>query len=101
MLSNKERRRLYDSVGDEAFLEDEASADPEDEHESNFFHHHSFADLFHDFDDSPFMEEPNFHWSFQHDGEDEDGSYEYYSFEDPGFSFYFVDGDESEEEHHY
>ncbi|XP_070707165.1 dnaJ homolog subfamily B member 9-like [Pempheris klunzingeri] len=102
VLSNKEKRRLYDSVGHEAFLSDEASVDPEDEQETSFhFSHNGFADLFHDFDDSPFVEETHFHWIFQPDAEDEDGLYEHYSFEKPGFSFYFGDEDENEEEHYY
>ncbi len=99
VLSNKEKRRLYDSVGHEAFLKDEAPVDPEDAHEASF--HFSFADFFHDFDDGPFVEEPHFHWSFHPDGEDEDGPYKHYSFEEPGFGFYFGDGDENEEEYHY
>lgn len=99
MLSNKEKRRLYDRAGHEAFLKEEASVDPEDEDEASFFH--SFADLFHDLDDSPFAEEPHFHWSFHQEWEDEDGSYEHYTFEHPGFSFYFGDGDEYEEEEHH
>ncbi|XP_044078110.1 dnaJ homolog subfamily B member 9-like [Siniperca chuatsi] len=99
VLSNKEKRRLYDSVGHEAFLKDGAPFDPEDEHETSF--PFSFADLFHDLDDSLFVEEPYFHWSFHQDGEDEDSPYEHYSFEEPGFSFYFGDGDDNEEDLHY
>nr|XP_020448951.1 dnaJ homolog subfamily B member 9-like isoform X2 [Monopterus albus] len=94
VLSNKEKRRLYDSTGHEAFLQNMASVDPNDEDETNF--HFSFSDFFHDFDDSP-----HFQWSVHQDGEDEDGPYEHYSFEVPGFSFYFEDGDENEEEYHY
>lgn len=99
VLSNKEKRRLYDGVGHEAFLKEEASVDPEDAHEANF--PFSFADFFQGFDDSPFVEEPYFHWSFHQDGEDEDGPYKQYSFEEPGFGFYFGDGDENEEEYYY
>ncbi|XP_022601261.1 dnaJ homolog subfamily B member 9-like [Seriola dumerili] len=99
VLSNKEKRRLYDSVGHEAFLKNEVSVDAEDEDETSF--HFSFPDFFHDFDDSPFVEEPHFHWSFHQDWEDEDDPYDYYSFDDSGFNFYFGDGDENEEEHHY
>ncbi|XP_045885043.1 dnaJ homolog subfamily B member 9-like isoform X1 [Micropterus dolomieu] len=99
VLSNKGKRRLYDSTGHEAFLKDEASVDPEDEHETSF--HFSFKDLFHDLDDSLFAEEPYFHWSFHQDGEDEDSPHGHYSFEDPVFSLYFGDGEENEEEYHY
>ncbi|XP_035517608.1 dnaJ homolog subfamily B member 9-like, partial [Morone saxatilis] len=99
VLSNKEKRRLYDSVGHDAFLNNDASVDPEDEQEGNF--HFSFADVFHSFDDSPFAEEPYFQWSFHQDEEDEDGLYEHYTFGEPSFSFYFGDGDEDEEDHHY
>ncbi|XP_059186130.1 dnaJ homolog subfamily B member 9 [Centropristis striata] len=97
VLSNKEKRKLYDTEGHETFLKNEASVDPEDEHETDF--HFSFEDMFHDFDGSPFVEEPFSHWSFHQDGEDEDGPYE--RFEDPGFSFYFGDVDENEEDHYY
>ncbi|XP_026162744.1 dnaJ homolog subfamily B member 9-like [Mastacembelus armatus] len=97
VLSNKEKRRLYDTEGHAAFLKNEASVDPEDDDETSF--HFSFSDFFHDFDESPFVEEPLFHWSFHQEGEDEDGSYEHYSFERPDFSFNFWDGDENEEEY--
>lgn len=97
VLSNKEKRRLYDSVGHKAFLKNDKSVDPDDEYETRF--PFGFEDLFHDFDDSPFMEDQYFHWSFDQD--EEDGPYEHYSFEEPGFSFYFGDGDESEEDLYY
>ncbi|XP_076612886.1 dnaJ homolog subfamily B member 9-like [Chaetodon auriga] len=99
VLSNREKRRLYDSMGHEAFVKNEASEESEDENEASF--HFSFADIFHDFDHIPFAEEPYFQWSFYQDGETEDGPYEHYSFAEPGFSFYFGDGDEDEEDHHY
>lgn len=99
VLSNKEKRRLYDSVGHETFLKPDAPGDPEDDHEMSFFV--SIADLLHDFDGSPFAEQPYFHWSFHQDGEDETGSYESYSFEEPDFGFYFGDGDENEDHHFY
>lgn len=100
VLSNKERRKLYDSVGHEAFLNDEVSND-DDENEEDTGFHFSFSDFFHDFDDSPFGEEPHFHWTFHQEGEDEHSLYEHYTFEGPGSSFYFVDGDDSEEEYYY
>ncbi|CAJ1051127.1 dnaJ homolog subfamily B member 9-like [Xyrichtys novacula] len=100
VLSDKEKRRLYDNVGHADFLQEgEASYDPEDQHESNF--HFSFADFFHEFDEDPFVEEHVFHWDLEQDEEDEDGSHEDYSFEEPGFSFYFGDGGENEEMHFY
>ncbi|XP_060898630.1 dnaJ homolog subfamily B member 9 [Labrus mixtus] len=91
VLSTKEKRWLYDNVGHEADLNDEeTSYNPEGGHESSF----SFADFFHDFDESSFAEEQVFHWSFSQDVEDDDGSpYEHYSFEEPDFSFYFGDGE--------
>lgn len=99
MLSNKEQRRLYDSVGHQAFLKKDASVDPDDEHGDYF--HFTFADLFQDFDDSPFLEEPYFHWSFHHIGEDEDedSPYEGHIFMEPAYSVYF--GDDNEEDHLY
>lgn len=99
VLSNKEKRRLYDSEGHEAFLKNDGSVEPEDDHETGF--PFGFEDLFHDFDDSPFIEEPYFHWSFHQDGEDDAAPYEHYSFEGPGSSFFFVDGDEDEEDLYY
>ncbi|XP_068576416.1 dnaJ homolog subfamily B member 9-like [Cebidichthys violaceus] len=96
VLSNKEKRKLYDFVGHEAFLNDEASVDQDDEHETSF--PFGFEDLFRDFDDSPFIEEPFFHWTFSQDGEDENGLYNHYGVEEFGYSFYF---DEEEEEDHY
>nr|XP_046239958.1 dnaJ homolog subfamily B member 9-like [Scatophagus argus] len=99
VISNKEKRRLYDSMGHEAFLKNDASVDPEDEHDRDFAF--TFADLFHAFDDGPFVKESFFHWSFHQDGEDEGTPYEHYSFEGPGFSFYFGGGDEGAEDNHY
>lgn len=99
VLSNKDKRRLYDSVGHEAFLKNEAFSDPEDEHETSFSF--SFSDFFSVFDDGPFVEEPHFHWSFDQGMEDEDGQYEHYSFEGQEFSFYFGDVDENEDVHLY
>ncbi|KAM7422410.1 hypothetical protein PAMA_010453 [Pampus argenteus] len=97
VLSNKENRRLYDSLGHEAFLNDESSVNPEDEHEQSF--HFSFSDLFQDFNDAFFEEETHFHWSFPQDWEDEDGLYEHYSFEGPAQYFYFGDENENEKEY--
>lgn len=95
VLSDKKKRRLYDSVGHEAFLENHASL--EDEEETNF--HFSFSDFFHGFHDSPFMDEPHIHWSFLQEEEEEDIQYKHYSFEDSTFSFYF--DDENEDGHYY
>ncbi|AWP02980.1 putative dnaJ -like subfamily B member 9-like [Scophthalmus maximus] len=97
VLSNEEKRRLYDSVGHEAFLKNQGFVDAEEYTSSHF----SFPDFFHDFNDSPFGEEPHFTWSFPPDWEDEDGPQEPYGFEGPGFSFYFGDGDEIEDEYPY
>lgn len=93
VLSNKEKRRLYDSVGHETFLNSDAPGEPEDDDDMGFFF--NIEDILHDFDGSPFAEQPYFHWSFHQDGDDEAG----YSFEDPNFGFYFGDGDENEENH--
>ncbi|XP_054879762.1 dnaJ homolog subfamily B member 9-like [Poeciliopsis prolifica] len=99
VLSDKKKRRLYDSVGHEAFLENPDSF--EDEDETSF--HFSFSDLFQDFHDIAFMDEPHIHWSFfQEEEEEEEEEYfhnRHYSSEDSTFSFYFDDG--NEEEHHY
>lgn len=100
MLSDKEKRRLYDSVDHDTFLTNEASVHPEDEDEDEMSFHFSFADVFHDFEDSFFTEESHFHWSFKQDGDDEDALYEHYSFEEPGFNLYFGNEDENEEEYH-
>ncbi|KAL6111578.1 uncharacterized protein ACO6RY_08527 [Pungitius sinensis] len=96
VLSTKEKRRRYDSVGHEAFLKDEeASDDPEDEHDPSF--PFGLEDLFHDFDGSPFVEETFFRRTFYHDGADMDGPYEHYIIEESDYSFYLRD----EEEEHY
>ncbi|XP_040890057.1 dnaJ homolog subfamily B member 9-like [Toxotes jaculatrix] len=100
VLSNKEKRRLYDSVGHEAFLKSEVSVDAEDEEGDETSLHFSFSDFLHDFDDSVFAEEPHVHWSFHQDWED-DGPYEHNGFGEPGFSFYFGDGDENEEDYYH
>lgn len=94
VLSDKEKRRLYDSMGHEAFLKNDA---PEDKPEDGF--DFSFADFFHDFDDGPFVREPFVHWSFHDDLQDENLPFQDYSFEEPIFSVYF--GDENEEEYLY
>ncbi|XP_042258391.1 dnaJ homolog subfamily B member 9-like [Thunnus maccoyii] len=94
VLSNKDNRRLYDSLGHEAFLKNEGSVVPEEGHGTSF--HFSFSDLFQDFD-SLFGEESHFHWSFTQDWEDEENPFKHYSFEGHGYHFNFGDGDENEE----
>lgn len=87
-------------MGHEAFLENEASVDPEhehdehehDEHDTNF--HFSFSHFFQDLDDFPFVEEPYNHWRFF---EDEEFMFEQSSFQGSDFSFYFEDTDENED----
>ncbi|KAG7215277.1 hypothetical protein INR49_020512 [Caranx melampygus] len=94
VLSNQEKRRLYDSMDHEAFLKNEVSLDAEDEDVTSF--HFTFSDFFHDFDGGPFVEEPHLHWSFFHqdwEEEEEDGPYEHFGSEDP-------DGDEHEEDYY-
>lgn len=86
-------------MGHDAFVKNEAS-DPEDQYETSFSFH-GFEDLFQDFAEGPFMEDPIFRWTFAQDGEDEDGAYEHYSFAEPGFRFFFTDGDENEEDHYF
>ncbi|CAK6955685.1 dnaJ homolog subfamily B member 9-like [Scomber scombrus] len=98
VLSKKEKRKLYDSLGHDTFLKNEASDDTEDEPEPSF--HFSFADMFHDFDGSPFGEDAHFQWSFPQDWEDEEDSYERYNFEGPGHHFHFGDMNENEEGYH-
>lgn len=92
VLSDKERRRLYDNMGHEAFLQTEISVDPEDEDEDDAGFHFSFSDYFQDFDDDPFGEEPHFHWSFLQEEDD------FNPFDGPNFSFNFEFDDENEEE---
>ncbi|XP_012733591.2 dnaJ homolog subfamily B member 9 [Fundulus heteroclitus] len=95
VLSDKKKRRLYDSVGHEAFLENQASLEPEDDDdddETSF--HFSFSDFLQDFHDSAFMDEPHLHWSFLQDVEEEDVQYKRYSFEES--TFYFEDEYEGE-----
>ncbi|KAM9859606.1 dnaJ homolog subfamily B member 9 isoform 1-T3 [Aulostomus maculatus] len=94
VLSNKDSRRLYDTLGHEAFLKDAASLQPDDADDAGS--QFSFSDLFGEFDDSAFVEDTHFLWSFPAGWEDEEGPYEYYSFESPTFSFHF--GGENEEE---
>lgn len=85
-------------MGHKAFLQNEASVEPEDAEEPIF--HFSFYDQFQDLEDLSFGEESHLHWSFPQDWEDEDGPYEYYSFEGPEFGFHFGVGEENEEEPH-
>ncbi|XP_034023583.1 dnaJ homolog subfamily B member 9-like [Thalassophryne amazonica] len=101
VLSNKEKRRLYDHLGHEAYLKNEASQDPGDGQDPIF--HFSFADLFENLHDDPFMEEPVFRWTFNQDGMDEENLQEHYIFQDssifePMDFMFFGDGDEKEEE---
>ncbi|XP_029008170.1 dnaJ homolog subfamily B member 9 [Betta splendens] len=96
VLSDKEKRKLYDSVGHDGFLKNAASVDPEDEEETSF--HFSFSDVFHDFEDVVLTGESHTHWSFHHEDR-EDGSYEQHSFEGPDFNFFFMDEDQNEEVH--
>lgn len=98
VLSDKKKRRLYDNVGHEAFLENQASFEAEDDDDETSFHF-SFSDIFQDFHDSPFLDEPRFHWSFLQEVEEEDFQNKHYSFEESTFSFYF--DDENDEEHYY
>ncbi|KAF7654452.1 hypothetical protein LDENG_00069600 [Lucifuga dentata] len=106
VLSNKEKRRLYDQLGHEAFQQNESSPDPEYEYEPSFSF--SFGDMFmNDFDDDDYddddLEDPHFHWrSFYQ--KDEDGPFEHYSFHgfnfcDPMYSFYHIGGDENDNDH--
>lgn len=92
MLSNQKKRGLYDSVGHEAFLNKDASVDPMDESSEVFSF--MFADLFHDTDADPFVEEPYFHWSFQQTGEGAGTVFQYDGIEDPVFSISFGDDNE-------
>ncbi|XP_069011434.1 dnaJ homolog subfamily B member 9 [Embiotoca jacksoni] len=84
VLSNQEKRRLYDSVGHKAFLNNEASAETEDD--TNFH----FSHFFHDFDASPFVKEQHVYWSFQEEHEEE----EHYCFEEQHFHWSFQEEEE-------
>ncbi|XP_071374351.1 dnaJ homolog subfamily B member 9 [Centroberyx affinis] len=108
VLSNKEKRRQYDQLGHEAFLQNESDFNPEAEHETSFFDFGNFENLFLNLhlDDDPFLEEPHYHWRFPLDLEDEDDTYEQYSFSgtdffDPLDVFYSENGGEEEQERFY
>lgn len=92
MLSNQKKRTLYDRVGHEAFLNNEAPVDSKEEYSDDF--DFLFADLFHDNDDDPFVEEPYFHWSFYQTAEDVGTRLQYDTSEDPFFSVYFGDNED-------
>lgn len=76
-------------MGHAAFLQDDAPADPQDEHVDDFLF--TFTDLF-----SPFLEEPSFHWNFDPFEDEEDALYQHYSFEESVLNLYF--GDENEDQ---
>ncbi|MEQ2309636.1 hypothetical protein AMECASPLE_000864 [Ameca splendens] len=97
VLSDKKKRWLYDSVGHEAFLENQESFEAEDDDENSF--HFGFSDFFQDFYDASISDESPFHWSFLQEEEEEDIQYKHYSFGESTFSFLF--DDENEEEHYY
>ncbi|XP_020559136.2 dnaJ homolog subfamily B member 9 [Oryzias latipes] len=95
VLSDKEKRRQYDSMGHGAFLE---NADTDQEQDTGF--HFSFPDFFHDLHGSPFMEDFHFHWSFPlEEEEEEDDLYEHFSFSEPNVIFFSED--ENEEDLYY
>ncbi|KAM4613903.1 dnaJ homolog subfamily B member 9 [Polymixia lowei] len=75
VLSNKEKRRQYDMLGHDAFLQNEQdSFKPEAEHGTSFFFPFDIDELFHDLnlDDDLFLEEPHYRWSFPMAAEHED-----------------------------
>ncbi|XP_029948329.1 dnaJ homolog subfamily B member 9-like isoform X2 [Salarias fasciatus] len=74
VLSNSDKRRQYDLMGHEAFLNNQASVDPEDDHEHFYF----FSDVFDVYDG----EETHFHWSFH---QDEDDQHTHFRFDDVDF----------------
>uniref|UniRef100_A0A672G6F3 DnaJ homolog subfamily B member 9 n=1 Tax=Salarias fasciatus TaxID=181472 RepID=A0A672G6F3_SALFA len=74
VLSNSDKRRQYDLMGHEAFLNNQASVDPEDDHEHFYF----FSDVFDVYDG----EETHFHWSFH---QDEDDQHTHFRFDDETF----------------
>lgn len=76
VLSNKEKRRLYDWEG-------HAAADPMDEEVDDLFF--TFTDLFHD-SDGQFFQQPSAHWTLN-DFEDEDDYFYPQCRSDPYFSF--------------
>lgn len=95
MLSNQKKRSVYDSLGHEAFLNNDGSVDPRDEYSDDFSF--SFADLFYDIDVDLFAEEPYFHWSFQQTGDDVGAGIHYDTIKDPVFSSYFgVDNEDDD-----
>ncbi|XP_061584578.1 dnaJ homolog subfamily B member 9-like [Cololabis saira] len=92
VLNDKEKRKLYDRMGHEAFLENEA-ADPE-ENETSFFS--SFSEFLVDLRHILLSGEPHTHWSLFQD----EVPHEHYTAGTPD-SFYFEDMDENEEEYLY
>ncbi|CAG5981979.1 unnamed protein product [Menidia menidia] len=94
VLSDKDKRRRYDSVGHEAFVGNEATVEPEDQ--TSF--HFSFADFFPDFDDTSFAEASHFHWSSL---QEEEHVESFDIFEESNFNFYFEETDDSEEQRLY
>lgn len=68
VLSNKEKRRLYDSEGHAASQQASTPTDPMDEQVDDLLF--TFTDLFHD-SDCPFFPQPSPHWTLN-DYEDED-----------------------------
>ncbi|XP_019736785.1 dnaJ homolog subfamily B member 9 [Hippocampus comes] len=74
LLCNKKKRRLYDILGHDAFLKNEASVDSMEDDKESFFVN---------FQDLDGLDEMPFRWSFTHDGEDEEGPHGYYSFDRP------------------
>lgn len=89
VLSNEEKRRLYDSEGHAAFQQDSTPADPMDEQVDDLLF--TFTDLFHG-SDCPFSPQPSPHWTLN-DFEDEDDYFSpLYSFD----SYNFVE-DENED----
>lgn len=86
VLSNKEKRRLYDREGHATFQQASSPADPMDEQVDDLLF--TFSDLFHD-SDSPFFEQPGPYWTFD-DFEDEDEFFRPHCSSD---SFVFVENE--------
>lgn len=81
-------------MGHEAYLETEASFDPEDDEPQTSY---SFSDFFHGFDESFVVDESHFHWRFLQ----ENAQHQRYSFEAPNGNFFWEDIFEDEDVYYY
>ncbi|XP_076012774.1 dnaJ homolog subfamily B member 9-like [Genypterus blacodes] len=84
VLSNKEKRKLYDRLGHDAFKEDGSFPNPEPSFNFNFNFNDMFSDYFEDDDEDPFMREAHSRWRFAEAEDDPSVRYSY-RFQEPMF----------------